>query len=47
MIKVRLFMIVLKTIHALVHVCIPPIATTLRVVHQERILDLWIWVCSF
>ena len=32
MIKVRLFMIVLKTIHALVHVCILP--TTLRVVHQ-------------
>ena len=32
MMKVRLFMIVFKTIHALVHVCIHP--TTLRVIHQ-------------
>ena len=42
MIKVRLFMIALKTIHALVHVCIPP--TTLRPGKVTSVLAVGIWV---
>ena len=48
MIEVRLFMIVLETIHALVHVCILP--TTLRVVHQGMTLaitNVWLLECVF